>query len=66
MLSHGYSYADVLNGSLKVAWTERQVLDGRDCDYSKRFLPNRLSGVDDIDGLNDQERLKLNQIMGNA
>ena len=39
MLSHDYSYANVLQNSLKVAWTERQVLDGRDFDYSRRFLP---------------------------
>jgi len=66
MLSHDYSYANVLQNSLKVAWTERQVLEGRDFDYSKRFLPHRLSGVDDIRCLNDREKLKLNQIMGNA
>ena len=66
MLSHNYSYPEVLQNSLKVAWTERQVLDGRDFDYSRRFLPNRLSGVDGIRCLNDREKLKLNQIMGNA
>jgi hypothetical protein len=66
MLSHDYSYSEVLQNSLKVAWTERQVLDGRDFDYSKRFLPNRLSGVDGIRSLNQGEKLKLNQIMGNA
>ena len=66
MLSHNYSYPEVLQNSLKAAWTEREVLDGRDFDYSKRFLPNRLSGVDGIRCLNDREKLKLNQIMGNA
>jgi hypothetical protein len=66
MLSHSYSYEDILQNSLKVAWTERQVLEGRDFDYSKRFLPNRLSGVDDIRCLNDRAKLELNQIMGNA
>ena len=66
MLTHDYSYSDVLQNSLKVAWTERQVLEGRDFDYSRRFLPNRLSGVDGIRCLNDREKLKLNQIMGNA
>jgi hypothetical protein len=66
MLSHDYSYANVLQNSLKVAWTERQVLEGRDFDYSKRFLPDRLSGVDGIRCLNAEEKLKLNQIMGNA
>jgi len=57
MLSHDYSYANILQNSLKVAWTERQVLEGRDFDYSKRFLPNRLSGVDDIRCLNGGEKL---------
>jgi hypothetical protein len=66
MLSHDYSYGNILQNSLKVAWTERQVLEGRDFDYSKRFLPNKLSGVDGIRCLNDREKLKLNQIMGNA
>jgi hypothetical protein len=66
VLSHNYSYANVLENSLKVPWTERQILEGKDFDYSKRFLPNRLTGVDDIQCLNDEERLKLNQIMGNA
>ena len=66
MLSHDYSYGNILQTSLKVAWTEREVLDGRDFDYSRRFLPNRLSGVDGIRCLDDREKLKLNQIMGNA
>jgi hypothetical protein len=66
MLSHNYSYSEVLQNSLKVAWTEGEVLEGRDFDYSKRFLPNRLSGVDGIRCLNESEKLKLNQIMGNA
>jgi len=66
MLSHDYSYPEILKNSLKVSWTESEVLDGRDFDYSKRFLPERLSGTDDIACLNERERLKLNQIMGNA
>jgi hypothetical protein len=66
MLNHDYSYSEILQNSLKVAWTEREVLEGRDFDYSKRFLPNRLSGVDGIRCLNEGEKLKLNQIMGNA
>src|SRR5215470_16756433 len=66
MLSNDYSYREVLQNSLKVSWTERQVLEGRNFDFSKRFLPNRLSGTDDIRCLGDGEKLKLNQIMGNA
>jgi hypothetical protein len=66
MLSHDYSYPEILQNSLKVAWTESEVLDGRDFDYSRRFLPDRLSGVNGVRCLNDREKLKLNQIMGNA
>jgi hypothetical protein len=66
MLSHDYSYPEILQNAIKVAWTESEVLDGRDFDYSRRFLPDRLSGVNGIRCLNDREKLKLNQITGNA
>jgi hypothetical protein len=66
MLTHNYSYRECLDNSLKVAWKEDDVLRGKDFDYSKRFLPNRLSGVDDITCLNEDEKRTLNQIIGNA
>jgi hypothetical protein len=66
MLSHTYSYEECLHTSLKVAWKEEDVLKNRDFDYSKRFLPNRLAGVDEIACLDEREKLKLNQIIGNA
>ena len=66
MLSHTFSYDECLHTSLKVAWKEEEILKNRDFDYSKRFLPNRLSGVDEISCLNEDEKRKLNQIIGNA
>ena len=66
MLTHTYSYDECLHNSLKVAWKEEDVLRNRDFDYSKRFLPNRLSGVDEITCLNQDEKRTLNQIIGNA
>jgi hypothetical protein len=66
MLSHNYSYQDCLANSKKVAWKEEDVFAGKNFDFSKRFLPNRLCGVDDITCLNDKEKRQLNQIMGNA
>jgi hypothetical protein len=66
MVKHSYSYEDILHNSKKVAWKEDDVLNGRSFDLTRRFLPNRLSGVDEIDCLNNDEKLKLNQIMGNA
>jgi hypothetical protein len=66
MLSHNYSYQDCLANSKKVAWKEEDVFAGKNFDFSKRFLPNRLCAVDDITCLNDKEKRQLNQIMGNA
>jgi hypothetical protein len=66
MLSHTYSYEECLHTSLKAAWKEEDVLKNRDFDYAKRFLPNRLAGVDEIACLDAGEKLKLNQIIGNA
>lgn len=66
MVTHSYTFGDVLENSKKVAWQEDDVLNGRRFDLSKRFLPNRLSGVDEIDCLDEEEKRKLNQIMGNA
>jgi hypothetical protein len=66
MLSHNYSYQDCLANSKKVAWKEEDVFAGKNFDFAKRFLPNRLCAVDDITCLNDKEKRQLNQIMGNA
>jgi hypothetical protein len=66
MLSHTYSYEECLHTSIKAAWKEEDILKNRDFDYGKRFLPNRLAGVDEIACLDEREKLKLNQIIGNA
>jgi hypothetical protein len=66
LVSHNYTFGNVLENSKKVAWQEDDVLKGRRFDLSKRFLPNRLSGVDEVDCLNEEEKRTLNQIMGNA
>lgn len=66
MLSHNYTYKDCLNISKRVSWLEDDVLADKNFDFSKRFLPNKLTGVDGIGCLNDQEKLQLNQIMGNG
>ena len=66
MLSHNYPYEERPTIPKKVAWKEDDVFAGKNFDFSKRFLPNRLSGVDNITCLNDNEKRQLNQIMGNA
>lgn len=66
MLADRYTYQDCLDNSKKVSWKEDEILAGRNFDFSKRFLPNKLTGVDEIECLNDDEKRRLNQIMGNA
>ena len=66
MVTHNYTFSNVLENSKKVTWQEDDVFNGRRFDLSKRFLPNRLSGVDEIECLNEDEKRKLNQTMGNA
>ncbi len=66
MLSHNYSYADCLSNSVKSAWSVEDCFQSRDFDFSKRFLPERIAGVDGIGCLNEDEKRKLNQIRGNS
>jgi hypothetical protein len=66
MLSHNYSYADCLNHSVKRAWSVDDCFQGRDFDLSKRFLPDRIAGVDAIECLSAAEKRMLNQIRGNS
>lgn len=66
MLTHDYTYADCLNNSLKGAWTIDDCFQNRDFDATRRFLPDRIAGVDDITGLDETEKLRLNQIRGSS
>ena len=66
MLTHNFTFQECLDVSKRVSWLEDDVLADKNFDFSKRFLPNRLTGVDGIGCLNDNEKLLLNQIMGNA
>jgi hypothetical protein len=66
MLTHSYSYSDCLNNSLKSAWSVEDCFQGRNLDFTKRFLPDRIAGVNDISCLSEDEKLKLNQIRGNS
>ena len=66
MLSHNYTYQECLDNSKRVSWLEDDVLTDKNFDFSKRFLPNRLTGVDEIGCLSENEKRQLNQIMGNG
>jgi hypothetical protein len=66
MLTHEYSYAASLESSVAHAWTVEDCYQGRDFDFSKPFLPDRIAGVREIACLDDREKLHLNQIRANA
>jgi len=66
MLTNDYSYADCLTNAEKSAWTVDDCFGGRDFDYSRRFLPDRIAGVDGISCPDETEKRTLNQIRGNS
>jgi hypothetical protein len=66
MLTHDYRYETCLQGSITHAWTVDDCFQGRDFDFSKPFLPERIAGVNGIACLSDDEKRMLNQIRGNS
>jgi len=66
MLTNDYSYGDCLENAIKSAWTVDDCFQGRDFDFSKHFLPDRIAGVHGISCLGRHEKQVLNQIRGNS
>src|SRR5262245_59015643 len=66
VLTHEYSYAACLQPAESKPWTVDDCFAGRDFDFTKRFLPERLAGVEPIGCLDDDGRRMLNQIRGNS
>jgi hypothetical protein len=66
MLTHDYSYATCLRGSVTKPWTVDECFRGRDFDFTKPFMPERMAGVESIGCLSDDEKRMLNQIRGNS
>jgi hypothetical protein len=66
MLTHEYTYETCLEGSVRRAWTVDDCFQGRDFDFTKPFLPDRIAGVNAIGCLTDDEKRLLNQIRGNS
>jgi hypothetical protein len=66
VLTYDYTYAQILDTSVHRSWTVEDVYKGRDFDFSKSFLPERIAGVQGITCLDSDEKRMLNQIRGNA
>ena len=58
-------YARCVEVSKRVRWDiDRDVFRGRDLDFSKKFLPDGLSGVRDLVFLSGEEQRLVSQIQG--
>jgi hypothetical protein len=66
MLTHHHTYQTCLDGSVRNAWTVEDCFQGRDFDFTRSFLPDRIAGVGSISCLSDDEKRMLNQIRGNT
>jgi hypothetical protein len=64
MLNHNYDYRTTLAASQRINWDLEEVVQGRNLDFGKRFMPEALAGVEGITCLSPAEKLKLNQIRG--
>lgn len=62
-----FDYSSCVSLSERVAWRLDDVLrEDQALDFSRRFLPEALAGVEPIGCLDEGEKLRLNQIRGNS
>lgn len=67
MLSVEYDYRTCIQNSEKVAWRISDILhEGAKLDFSRKFLPEALSGAESLSFLSPKEKLALNHIRGNS
>lgn len=67
MISTNFDYESCVRASEKVAWKLDEAFPpDMKLDYTKRFLPDAITGVGSLGFLSPAEKLKLNQITGNA
>jgi hypothetical protein len=61
----GYDYAKCIEISKRARWDiDKDVIRGREFDFSQKFLPDGLSKVNELDFLNEEDRKFLSQIQG--
>jgi hypothetical protein len=66
-MNHGYSYQTTLASSEGCPWRIEDIIGSdKRLDFAKPFMPETFARVGALSFLNDEERLILNQIRGNA
>jgi len=62
-----YGYRETIIASHRVNWQIEDIIGGdKKLDFSKRFMPESLARVEQLNFLNDEEKRVLNQIRGNT
>ena len=62
-----YGYRETIVASHRVNWQIEDIIGGdKKLDFSKRFMPESLARVEQLNFLNDEEKRVLNQIRGNT
>jgi len=60
-----HDYAKCIEISKRVRWDiDKDLIRGRDFDFSQKFLPDGISKIDRLDFLNEDEKQLLSQIQG--
>jgi len=60
-------YARAIQASKRIRWDiDRDVIRGRNFDFSRTFLPSSLSKVDELEFLDAAERRLLSQVQGRS
>jgi DNA-binding Lrp family transcriptional regulator len=58
-------YAKCIEGSKRIRWDiDKDVLRGREFDFSKKFLPDGISRIDQVNFLDPEEKKLLSQVQG--
>ncbi|MGH8726864.1 MAG: hypothetical protein ACREV9_01610 [Burkholderiales bacterium] len=58
-------YAKCVANSKRINWDiDRDVIRGREFDFSRKFLPDGISKIDQLDFLRDEEKRLFSQIQG--
>ncbi|MCW5752231.1 MAG: hypothetical protein KIT81_13905 [Alphaproteobacteria bacterium] len=66
-MEHSYTYRGILKASERSNWRIEDLVGGdKRLDFTKRFLPETLAGVERLGFLTPDERRVLNQIRGNG
>jgi hypothetical protein len=67
MFGLNFDYASCIANSDKITWKLDDVLPlGTELDFSRPFLPEQLVMLQNVTCLNEHEKKRLNQIVGNA